>query len=171
MPVGGEVLISGQYLVTYSGLAVGIFKGEAGLPTVMQQNFGKPVKPTDAYGDSTLDVIHGGADHFFIGTFEEWKSAVFSALYPFGTMGQMGVIGRRYYDMASALTLTAVTGTPAQVAVAPATFSAPKAILAPGHQAQWQFGPVLREVQLKLQLLPATVPATPNPVTGWYSQT
>ncbi len=166
MPVGGEVLIVGEYVVTYNSVAIGILEGDAGLPTLSQMTKAEPIANTSKYGKSTLDAIYQGADWFAQFTCLEYKAGPLAAFWPFhATLGHMGIIGRLYFDLALPLVLTSIAGTPA--ATTPATLTATRAILAPGFNTQLLFGPTLRKVPIRLQLLPFDVGGAPS----WFTQT
>ena len=130
-----------------------------GIPTLEPTIKAQPIANADAYGDTTIDAIHRGADWYCSMVCMEYKAAVLSALWPFSaTLGRLGVIGRLYYDMSAALVLTAVAGTPA--ASSPASVTASKAIIAPGFSNRLTFGPTLRFVALRFLLLPYIVSST-----------
>src|SRR5947208_3246351 len=119
MPVGGESIIAGQYGISYGGNQVGIFEGDAGVPTLEPANKAEPVASTDAYGKTTIDAFYQGGDWFMSMVCIEYRAGSLAMLWPFGALGVMGVIGRRLYDLALPLVLTAIAGTPA--AASPAT--------------------------------------------------
>jgi hypothetical protein len=164
MPAGSETLIAGQYTVTYNGTSCGIMEGDAGVPTIEATNHAEPVNNTDAYGKSMIDAIYQGGDHFASFQCMEYKAGSIAAFWPFGALGVMGVIARLYYDMSSALVLTAVAGTPA--ANSPATLTASKSIIAPGFNGRLLYGPTLRKVPIRLALLPFS--STGN---KWFTST
>lgn len=141
-------------------------EGDGGLPTLEGVNKQEPIGRTDAYGDTTIDTIYKGGDWFASMTCMEYKAGPIAALWPFGTLGLMGVIGRLGYGISTALVLTAIAGTPA--ASSPASLTATRAILAPGFNTRLLFGPKLRTVPLRFQLLPYLVGGT-SP--GWFSTT
>lgn len=166
MPAGGETLICGEYTATYNSVALGIFEGDAGLPTLQQQSKAEPVANTSKYGKSTIDAIGQGADWFLQFVCLEYKAGPLAAFWPFNaTRGRMGVIGRLYYDLSLPIVLTAIAGTPA--AATPATLTATRAILAPGYNTQLVFGPTLRKVPIRLQLLPYDAGGS----IVWYTET
>jgi len=166
VPIGGETLICGQYTVTWNSNALGVMLGDSGLPTIENSNKGEPVANTDAYGKTTIDAIYQGGDYFASMTCLEYKANTIAAWWPFGSLGVMGTIGRLYYNLSQPLVLTAVAGTPA--ASSPATLTASKAILAPGFSSRLLFGPTLRNVPLRFQLLPYLIGGT---TAGWFSTT
>lgn len=142
-----------QYTVGWNGLTLGIMEGDAGCPTLECVNHAEVVNNTDAYGKTTIDAIYQGGDWFAQMTCIEYRAGSIGAVWPFGQLGVLGVIGRLYYaSIASSLVLTAIAGTPA--AASPATLTATKAVIAPGFSSRWLFGPTLRKIPLRFQLLP-----------------
>jgi hypothetical protein len=153
MALGGETFIVGQYTVMWNSTALGIMQGEQGQPTLEYQPKGKPIQSSDAWGQTTIDVIYLGADVFMSFTCMEYEAGTQAAWWPWGSLGILGVIGRLYFDdLAQTLLLTDVTGTPAETF--PATFTANKAILAEGFNTQLLFGPDLRVLPIRQRLLP-----------------
>lgn len=166
MPVGGESLICGQYTLTWNSTALGMMQGDAGLPTIEQSGKSEPIGNSDSYGKSTIDGIYQGADWFASMTCMEYKAATIAAWWPYSTLGRMGTIGRLLYDMSLPLVMTSIAGTPA--ATSPATLTATRTILAPGFGTRLLFGPTLRTVPLRFQLLPYYVTGS---VPGWFTTT
>lgn len=143
-----------------------MMQGDAGLPTLEHSYKAEPIANTDSYAKSTVDAIYQGADWFASMTCQEYKAGTIAAWWPFSTLGRMGVIGRLLYDLSLPLVLTAVAGTPA--ATSPATLTATRSILAPGFGTRILFGPTLRTVPLRFQLLPYYVTGT---TPGWFTTT
>ena len=127
-------------------------EGDSGVPTISQVAHEEPVNNTDAYGKSKIDGIYQGGDWFAAFMCEEYKAGTIATWWPYGAIGVMGVIGRLRYGLSAALVLTAIAGTPA--ASSPATLTASKAILSSGFNTQLLFGPTLRKVPIRLDLLP-----------------
>jgi hypothetical protein len=152
MSVGGETLISGPYTATYDGVALGLFQGEGGLPTLTSVGKAKGIASTNLYGLSTIDSIHLGRDMFFDAILMEYKATNIRVLWPFGNdwLSLGTPVGTLKRALAKALVLTAVAGTPA--AATPATLTMSKAILADDHQGKIIYGPELRTIPLRLQL-------------------
>jgi hypothetical protein len=165
----GEVLIAGEYTATWSGVSVGMFEGDASCPTISQQSKAEPVSNTSRYGKTFIDGIYQGADWFVHYVCEEYKAGSIAAYWPFGPIGQLGVIARLYSALGAPLVLTAVAGTPAAGPPgAPATISANKTILAPGFDGRLLYGPTLRKVPMRLVMMPYD---QGGGVIGWYTQT
>lgn len=164
---GNEILIAGQYTVTYNSVACGMMEGDAGSPTIEQTVHSEPVNNTSTYGKSRIEDFYLGADWFASFTCLEFRTGSISCFWPFGALGLMGVISRAMSGLAAALVLTAVTGTPAQVAGSFNSVTAPLAILAPGFNSRLLFGPTLRKVPIRQVLYPSTI----NSNVGWISTT
>lgn len=153
MPVGSETLIAGAYTATFNSVALGVFEGDSGVPTLEHTMASEPVGNTSAYGKTVIDEIFQGANLFIAMTCIEYKAGPLAAFWPYhATLGRMGTIGRLLYDLSSALVLTSTAGTPA--ATSPATLTASKAILAPGFTPRIVFGPTLRKVPLRFRCFP-----------------
>lgn len=154
MPINGETLIVGPYVATYNGTAVGIAEGDAGVPTLVQEHKGQPVDNTDRWGKSMIDWVHLGVNYRLQMTCMEYKTGSLTAFAPFaavfGRHGTVGALG--YTSFSAALVLTVIAGTPA--VGNPNTFTASKATISPGFNANLLFGPMIRTVPLNLQLLP-----------------
>lgn len=151
MPVGNEGIIAGQYTVSYNGTSVGIFQGEQGYPSILFIPQSKPINRSDAYAWLKIDGLRMGEDYQFEGVLMEYLKGI-AALFPYGVFGRQGVRGTLKYSLAQALVLTAIGGTSASTS--PATITASKAILADGHQAKLVYGPDVRIVPVKMDLLP-----------------
>ena len=67
---------------------------------------------SDYYGPGTdVEGIHQGGNCAISMTFKEWAAIHKAVIWPFGTMGQVGQVGRQHTDLAGALVLTAVSNT------------------------------------------------------------
>lgn len=153
MPVGSETLITGPYTATFSGVALGVFEGDAGLPVIEHTMSTESIGNTSAYGKSVIDDIQQGGNVFFAFTCIEYKSGPKAAFWPYhATLGRGPVVGTLLYDSSAALVLTSTAGTPA--AASPATLTSSHCILAPGFGARLVYGPTLRKVPLRLRAYP-----------------
>lgn len=143
--------IAGQYTVTYNGVTIGQL--ESGI-NIIQQSIVEPIRG-DNLAESDQDFAYQGGNVFAeLQSLEYNAIGVAAAFWPYGSLGVVGLPGRLGQDLAKALVLTAVAGTPA--AATPATLTASKAILRPGQDLRLLFSPKLRKVPLVLQLLPYT---------------
>ena len=119
----------------------------------------------DNQGDTAQDGIFQGKELFIGFTLMETELLRARLLYwPYSTIGSgailegiygtQGIIGR--LDVASVITqkitFTAVSGTPA--AASPTSIIVPRAILAEDVPVRIKFGPVLRDVTLRLRAYP-----------------
>lgn len=119
----------------------------------------------DNQGDTAQDAVFQGKELFVGFTLMETELLRARLLYwPYstagtgatleGVYGTQGIIGR--LDVASIitqkLTFTAIAGTTA--AASPATITIPRAILAEDVPVRIKFGPVLRDVTLRLRAYP-----------------
>ncbi|OGT57668.1 MAG: hypothetical protein A3E01_02720 [Gammaproteobacteria bacterium RIFCSPHIGHO2_12_FULL_63_22] len=141
--------IAGAYTVTYNALALG----------QARDGYRLRVSPAveeitgDNYGDTVQDGVYRGGSCFLQMDLLEYNAAAIqTAMWPYGTFGTLGVIGRLQTALAKQIVMTAVAGTPA--ASTPATVTFARAILAPGQQTELLFAPRLRIVPIMFQILP-----------------
>lgn len=157
--VGG--FIAGKYDVNYNTGSIGQTDGIR----IGWRMHGQPVTG-DNYADSVQDYIYRGADVWVSMTLMEYNNAkARQAFWPYDLtsgdetdVGLIGVIGRLNSGLAKALTLTALTGSPA----ASHLLTIDKAILSPGHQVQLLYEPRLRIVPIRFNCLPQGSP------TEWF---
>lgn len=145
--------IAGQYTATYGGAAV----GQAAEGFRLSHQFFKRLITGDSYAEAPQDAVYRGAAVELGFTAIEYNAAAMASLiWPYGTLLDMGRVGRT--DVGSSLTkalvLTAVAGTPA--ANAPASLTLTAAILKEGFPVDLLMAPDLREVPLRLRAYPNT---------------
>ncbi len=159
--------IAGAYTVqvdiTGGSNDVGLGQIESGINLEWVTN--KQIVTGDNQGDTAQDAVFQGKELFVGFTLMETELLRARLLYwPYSTTGSgatlegvygtQGIIGR--LDVASIitqkLTLTAVAGTTA--AASPATFVFPRAIIAEDVPVRIKFGPVHRDVTLRMRVYP-----------------
>lgn len=159
-----ETLVAGRYGGTYNSVDVGIT--EDGY-RIQQDSSAFPVNNTDAYGDSMIDFIYRGGNAFMIYNSIAYKAGAITPFWPWGTLGVMftsaAPLGRLASAVAAAMVITAVANTPA--AAAPASVTAPLAILAPNSNLELLYTSKLRTVPTRLQLLPSLNTGT----ASWFT--
>ena len=153
----------GPYYATYGGVFIGLTEGvirHEHTPT------GIPIRGGTLYGNSVLDEIYAGTEHFLSIIIKEWFDTTFDLINPFDTtsgatsqLGNTGVIGRSKWDLAGQIILTAVAGSPAAT-VGPVTRTYPKAILASDATVLTTFGVAERNIPLTFRILPQAVSDT-----------
>jgi hypothetical protein len=146
--------IAGRYTATWNAVALGIMYGDdPGIPTIVTRNMVRLIDNTDRGGDMVMGGVYRGVrGRALMRCLEAYKAGVLAAKWPWGADGKVGVIGRDPYDLAQALVLTAMAGTPA--ATKPASLTASKAVIAPDVDIKDTYGPILREVPLEFLLMP-----------------
>lgn len=147
--------IAGAYTATLGGSTLGQI--EAGF--TLDFSFMKRIITGDTLAESPQDAVFRGAQASIQYTLLEYNAlAALSAMFPYGSVflnmsAPVGVI-----DVTSSkhkqLILTAVTGTPAAVALGPATMTLPRCILAPNFPVNLLFAPDLRTVPIRQQIYP-----------------
>ena len=148
-----DTFVAGRYSGTYNTVDVGIT--EEGY-TLTQDSAAHMINNTDAYGDSIIDWVYRGGNVSLQFESKAYKAGSTTPFWPWGALGVMRTnaapIGRLASDVASAMVLTDVDATPA--ATFPATLTASKSILAPNNPAGLLFNSKVRNVPVRLQLLP-----------------
>lgn len=142
--------ICGRFTATLGASALG---QTADGYRVSHSLFKRPITG-DALAETVQDRIVRGAELFVSARLIEYNAAgVQNAFWPLsGTIYDMGVIGRLDSAIADSLVLTAVAGTPAATVPATATFLL--STLAEGFPVELLFAPDLREVPIRLAVLP-----------------
>ena len=141
--------ISGPATCTYKSVDVGEIRDGFRL---IQTQAGVPVTGDD-YADSVQELIYRGGNCFMVFTLNEFSTTL-NVLTNYGACGLIGQVGRQAIQssLAGALVLTAVAGTPA--ASTPATLTATNAIMAEDFDIELLFDSRLREVPVRMRLLP-----------------
>jgi hypothetical protein len=152
----GLTLVAGRYTITYAATAIGVLESNGSTdPAIEMIPLAEPVNGTDLAGDADLDVLGRGSNAFLQVICKEYKAGSIAAAWPFGTWGRMVTTGVYWgANYAGAIVLTAVAGTTA--ATAPATITATYSVLAPNNPIRLLYGPTLRKIPIRWQLLPYT---------------
>lgn len=159
-----EDFTTGPYTGVYNTAPLGLSReGYRINHEVRQQN----IEQSDGYGDSLIDYVTRGGNVSVNFTMMSFKKAIAAtvlwptaaSIYTLTTTATP--VGRLASDLAKTLVLTVVPNTPAAaIGFGPATITAEKAIIAPGHSFEHLYDSRLREVPVRLSLLPYTNAAT-----------
>lgn len=148
-----DTFIAGAYTATYNAVDTGVTKQGYDLS---QSAKAEMIDETDVYGRSTIDWVYRGGDAFLQFSSRAYKAGSVTPFWPYGALGVISTtaapIGRLASNIAAAMVLTATANTPA--AAAPASLTANLSLLAPNFDARILFDSRLREVPVRLQLLP-----------------
>lgn len=144
-----DTFITGRYTTTYNTVDVGI--QEEGFELGMQTKE-DVIEKSDAFGDMIIDTIYRGVNWTLMFTGLAYKSGTYTPFYPFGALGTVGIISRLGSDLAVALVMSAVSGTPA--AATPASLTATKSKLAENYDGKLLFNSRLRTVPIRQRFLP-----------------
>lgn len=152
----GLTLTAGRYTITVAGVALGVLESNGSTdPTIEIIPLGEEVTQTDLAGDAVLDILGRGSNAFFQCICKEAKTGSMGAVWPFGAWGRMVPTGTYWgTTYGASLVLTAVAGTTA--AANPATVTATYAVPTPNNATRLLYGPTLRKVPIRFQLLPYT---------------
>jgi hypothetical protein len=123
------------------------------------------INETDAFGESTIDLVYRGGDVYIGFDSRAYKTGAITPFWPWAALGLMGIIARLASDIASSMLLTATTGTPA-FTNGPKTLTGSKTLLAPNMSQKLLFNSKLRNVPNRLLVLPVD---TGGGVIGWFS--
>lgn len=166
MAVEDLALVTGPYTATYNNANLGTSReGYRINHEIKQQN----IEGTDHYGDSLLDYItRGGNVSISFSMMSYTLATAANILNPFSAniyamSAAATPIGRLATALAKVLVMTVVPNTPADTLNAPNTITANKSILAPNFNFELLYDSRLREVPVRLALLPYTDTA----VTVW----
>lgn len=150
-----DTFAAGAASGVYNSLALGLMKDGYKVQTVMKA---QAIDETDGYAQSTLDFIYRGQDAFIAFQCRTWKAGPKAAIVPWtGVLGKISSAAVPVSSLASSvaaktLVLTAAANTPA--AADPASLTAPGSMLVPGFQAEWNWDSRLRELPVRMQVLP-----------------
>jgi hypothetical protein len=159
-----EDFTTGAYTGVYNTFPLGLSReGYRIVHEVRQQN----IEQSDGYGDSLIDYVTRGGNVSVNFTMMSFRKAIAaSVLWPFATsiytLGTNAApIGRLASDLARPFVMVVQANTPAAViGFGPATITAEKAIMAPGQSFEHLYDSRLREVPVRLSLLPYNNAAT-----------
>lgn len=153
-------VIAGPYTITHNAAPLGFV--EDGFDLEFSAD-GKDLITGDNLGGSVQDGVYRGGQCFISFTMMEYDIAqVRKVLWPYGTLGTVGQVGRLDTNLASALVLTNVTGTPAFGQ--PTSLTANLSILAENFPVRLLFATRARRMPIRLRLLPFDDAGT----TRWF---
>lgn len=142
-------LAGGVYTATHNGSAIGLTEDGADAEfTPLAEILNK----SSAHGNAEIGAIHLGLRWRIFMALRLWNSVSRAIIHPFGSLGDDGVIGRDYYDLASPIVLSSVSGTPANTA-GPTSVTFPKAIIASDVPVRVSFGNRWRLIPVALMVL------------------
>ena len=142
--------VGGAYTGTLGGSALGLT--EQGFTLIFVPK-AERIEESDGYGLTLLDYFFRGVDVSTVFDGLEYKSGTITSAWPWGSLGTMGVIARLASSIAGSMVLTAVAGTPA--ASSPASLTASRTIIEPGHNVNILFNSKLRKVPIRFVNLPS----------------
>jgi hypothetical protein len=160
-----NVFAAGNYAGTWNSVAMGLFAGEGQSPVIEIIPRAQVINNASKYGRTPIAAIGQGAEAFFSAILMEMAAGAIGALWPWdGTQfGRIPAVGVDWYEGASALVLTAQTGTRAATA-GPSTITAPKSYPMEDQPARYQLGNIHREIPLRLRLFPDST--ITDPIAG-----
>lgn len=158
-----ERVIAGPYTATLNAATIGFIEDGFDLE---QSADGKDLVTGDNLGGSVQDGVYRGGQAFISFTMMVANLAqVKATIWPYGVLGEHGQVGRLDSNLAVALVLTAVAGTPASLE--PQTLTANLAILAENFPARRLFASRARRIPMRLRLYPFDDAGT----IRWFKET
>lgn len=158
MPAGLVVPVSGPYLGTWEGYALGT-QDDNGF-VLLGAFTGQEVNQSDAYGMTLVEAIWRGLNwRLRFRGLEFNKAGILASLQAFGSTGSVTTsftpilanIGQRYSTYAEPLVLTAILGNPPTM---PQTLTALSSIVAPNSNVEYLMTSKVREAPFEMVLLP-----------------
>ena len=144
--------IAGQYTATFNSLAI----GQTAEGFKFEFELFKRLIMGDALAEGPQDAVNRGvrcAIEYSILNFN--GSASLTCMWPLSaTFLDAGVTGRLDSALWHSLILTALSGTPAAVAAAPATLTLPNTILHENYPVELLFEPDLRVIPMRQRVYP-----------------
>lgn len=152
--------IAGPYILTYGGFSLGVTQNGFELEIL---SYAERVTG-DNLGDSKQDGVYRGIDVFVNTILNEYNAeGADNAFIPYGTLGTVGQVGRFQSDLSAAFVATVVAGTRAAILGVPTSITGNKGILAPNFPIRLLHAARLRNVPLRLELLPYLAGTTYTP--------
>lgn len=142
---------AGPYSVTLNSVACGLLVGDQQAPALEIVDRTQLITNTHRWARTVIGAVGQGSEAFANLVLMEYSSTLLSAFWPWGSLGKNSNISTDRYDAATALVLTAVSGTLAASA-GPATRTAAKAVLSEDFPLRYLHGPTLRETPIRLRL-------------------
>lgn len=177
MAAGLVVPVSGPYIGTYAGSALGT-QGDDGF-VLMGQYTGQEINASDAYGMTLVEAIWRGLNwRLRFRGLEFNKPGMLQAIQAFGASGNanstftptLANVGDRYTRFAQTLLLTSILGS--YPPTMPATLTALSAIIAPQSNVEFMMTSKMREAPLEMVLLPySAVVSSSNVISTSFTTT
>lgn len=148
--------VAGGYTATWNSLAL----GQTAQGYRLSHSFFKRLITGDSMAEAPQDAVFRGAEMFISMNLIEYLAAgIATIMWPYGAYLTMGTVGRLdvQQSLAKQLVLTAVAGTPAAGALAPASLTLSKTILAEGFPVELLMAPDLKEVPIRQRIYPSSV--------------
>lgn len=153
MAFGSAVFAAGPYNCVFGGVSIGLMRGDAQSPVVEIMRHTQLITDTHLYARTPIGAVGQGGEAFASFTLMEAITGALAVLWPYSVIGKNPTIGvDDYTTLATTFVLTAAAGTLASGN--PASISAAKAVLAEDFPMRYVYGPILRELPIRLRLFP-----------------
>lgn len=153
MAFGSAVFAAGPYSVVHNGVAIGLMRGDAQSPVCEIMRHSQLITDTHVYARTPIGAIGQGGEAFASFTCMEAVTAALAVLWPYSVTGKMPTVGvDDYTTLAAAMVFTAAAGTLASAN--PASITCSKAVIAEDFPMRYVYGPILRELPIRMRLYP-----------------
>ena len=150
-----DTFIAGPYTATFNSADVGIT--EEGYRISQEASY-QEISPSDAYGDTVLDLIYRGGNVFCRYDSKAYKAGSIAAAWPFASLGALGTVGTLMAGAGTPLTKSFVM-TRVLTQSTPTSITATRACLAKNFPVELLFDSKLRTVPVRKQFLPSDAAA------------
>lgn len=147
------VFAAGPYSVTHNSVAVGLMRGDQQSPVVEVMRHTQLIQDTHLYARTPIGAVGLGGQAFASFQLMEYRTAALAVLWPYASIGKVPTVAVDDYEtLAAALVLTNAGGNMA--AALPTSVTCSKAVIAEDFPMRYLFGPVLREIPMRMRLYP-----------------
>lgn len=151
-----ESFVASRYTGSYNGADVGITEDGFELTSSSSQEL---INMSDAYGDSVIDGVYRGGNHFLDFTCLSYTKGI-PPYWPWAAFGAMGLVGRMASDNARPMSISSVLAG----ANVPLSLSTTYSLLRENLDRRLIFSSKLRKVPIGLRLLPYILNGAP----AWF---
>lgn len=147
------VFAAGPYSAVYNGVALGLMRGDQQSPTCEIMRHSQLITDTHLYARTPIGAVGQGGEAFASFVLMEAIAGALAVFWPYASVGKVPTVGiDDYNSLAAALVLTNAGGNLA--AANPASVTCSKSVIAEDFPMRYVFGPILREMPIRLRLYP-----------------
>lgn len=136
-----------------SSVSFGLMKGDQDSPMLEIQRHVQLINNTHKYGKTPIGAVGQGGEAFLNATLEEYLTSLLAIIWPYTRIGKVPSVGVDDYDSLSQTMILTRQGTVMASTPGPATVTC-KGVLAEDYPLKYVFGPVLREIPIRMRIYP-----------------